>query len=65
MIVAAGFCFLGDKGLLFRLFVHGRSPAPLAVLFEFDLADHQLLVLAGPIVDALALRALQLYKAIL
>jgi hypothetical protein len=39
--------------------VHGLSAAPLAILFELDFARHQLFVLAGPIVDALAFAALQ------
>jgi len=32
--------------LFLSFFVHGLSPAPLAVLFEFDFAHHKLLVFA-------------------
>jgi hypothetical protein len=31
--------------LLLSLFVHGRSPAPIAELLELDLAGHELFVL--------------------
>jgi hypothetical protein len=48
------------NALFLSFFVHGLSPAPFAVLFEFDFARHQLLVLARPIVDVLAFAALQL-----
>jgi hypothetical protein len=42
-----------------------RGAAPIAVLFELYLAGDQLFVFAGPIVDALALLALQFYESIL
>jgi hypothetical protein len=45
--------------------VHGRSPAPFAVLFELYFAHDQLLVLARPIVDALAFAALKLDEPVL
>ncbi|TSC68505.1 MAG: hypothetical protein G01um101456_618 [Parcubacteria group bacterium Gr01-1014_56] len=45
--------------------MHGLSPAPFAVLFELNFANHQLLVLAGPVVDALALRALEFDQSVL
>ncbi len=45
--------------------MHGGGPAPFAVLFELDLAHDQFLVLAGPIVDTLALAAGELDKSIL
>ena len=51
--------------LLLRLFVDGLGAAPLAILFEFDLALHQLFVLGGPVVNALALGALQFYESVL
>ena len=47
--------------LLFRLFVHGRSLAPFAILFKLDLALDELLVLARPVVDALAFVAGEFY----
>lgn len=53
------------EALLARLLMHGLSPAPLAPLFELDLALHQLLVLGGPIVDALAFIAGELYQTVL
>ena len=40
-------------------------PAPFAVFFKFNLALHQLFILGGPIVDALALVAGELYESIL
>jgi hypothetical protein len=51
--------------LFLGLFVHGLSLAPLAVLFELYFALNLLLVLAGPVVDALALLALQFDESIL
>jgi hypothetical protein len=45
--------------------VHRGSFAPFAVLFELYLALHELLVLGGPIVYALALVAGELYEAVL
>ncbi len=51
--------------LFFSLFVHGLSPAPFAPLFKLYFALHELLVLGGPIVYALALGAGQLYESIL
>ena len=38
---------------------------PLAPFFEFDFALHQFFILGGPVVDTLALGALQFYEAIL
>lgn len=53
-------------GRLFLCFlVHRLQTAPLAPLFELDLALHQFLVLGGPVVDALALAAGELNQAIL
>lgn len=43
--------------LLFRLFVHSLGLAPFAILFELYFALNELLVLARPVVDALALAA--------
>ena len=51
--------------LFFDLFVHGLSPAPLAILFELYFTGYQLLIFAGPIVDALAFAAGELDKAFL
>ena len=51
--------------LLFGLFVHGLSPAPFAILFEFNFALHQLFILGGPIVYALAFIARELYESVL
>jgi len=45
--------------------VLGLCLAPLAVLFELDLALDELLVLAGPIVDASAFTAREFYELIL
>lgn len=39
--------------------------APVAKLFKFDLTGHQLLIFAGPIVNALAFAALEFYESIL
>jgi hypothetical protein len=39
--------------------------APLAMLFDFDLALNFPLVLAGPVIDALALFALELENIVL
>ncbi len=39
--------------------------APFAVFDELNLALHALLVLAAPIIDALALAALQFYQKVL
>ena len=35
--------------------MHGLSPAPIAIFFEFDFALHELFVFARPVVRALAL----------
>jgi hypothetical protein len=51
--------------LFLDLFVDRLCTAPLAILFELNLALHQLFILGGPIVDALALIAGELYQAIL
>jgi hypothetical protein len=40
-------------------------PTPLAKLLELDFLRHELLVLAGPIVDVLARRALEFDELIL
>jgi hypothetical protein len=53
------------KKLFSRLFVHRLSTVPLAELFELDFTHHQLLILGGPVVYALALVALQFYESIL
>ena len=45
--------------------MHGLSPAPFAVLFKLYFAGHQLLVFAGPIIDALAFAAGELDKSFL
>ena len=45
--------------------MHGLSPAPLAPLFELYFTLNKLLILAGPIVDALALGAGEFYESIL
>jgi hypothetical protein len=45
--------------------VHGLSPAPFTVLLELYFTGYQLLVFAGPIIDALAFVAGELYKAFL
>jgi len=41
------------------------SPAPLAVLFELYLALHELLVLARPVIDALAFIAREFDESVL
>ena len=51
--------------LFFCLFVDSLHAVPLTPFFEFDLALHQLFILGGPVVNPLALRALQTYQAIL
>lgn len=43
----------------------GLGLAPLTPLFELDLALHKLLILAAPVVYALALRADELYELFL
>ena len=55
----------GAANLLFCLFVHGLHTVPLTVLFELDFALHKLLVFGAPVVNALALGALQFYESIL
>lgn len=45
--------------------MHGGGPAPFAVLLKLDFTHHELLIFGAPIVNALALRALQLDKSIL
>ena len=53
----------GNSLLLFGLLVYRMCFAPAAILLEFDFAVYTLfvlLVLAGPIVNALAFLALQL-----
>jgi len=51
--------------LFFRLFVHGRSLAPLTVLFEFYFTLHLFAVFATPVVNPLALPAGELDEVIL
>lgn len=51
--------------LFFRLFVHGRSLAPLTVLFEFYFTLHLLAVFATPVVNPLTLPAGELDEVIL
>lgn len=55
----------GVKNLLFRFFVLGLLLTPLAEFYELDFLGHGLLVLAGPVVDALAGTAGEFYKPIL
>jgi hypothetical protein len=45
--------------------VDGVFATPLAELFKLNFAGYQLFVLGRPIVDALALAALQFYKPVL
>jgi hypothetical protein len=51
--------------LLFRLFVLCRSPAPFAVLLEFNFLGDKLFVLAGPVICTCTLGAGKLYELIL
>ena len=51
--------------LILGLFVLSLLFAPLAVLFQLDLAHDKLPILARPIVDVLALFAAQPYELIL
>ena len=51
--------------LLLRLFVDSLLLTPFAPLLKLDLAGNKLLVLATPVVDALALGAGEFYKSIL
>lgn len=51
--------------LLFSLFVHGGGPAPLAVLFELYFALDELFIFGAPVVNALALVALEFYESVL
>ncbi|TSC86503.1 MAG: hypothetical protein G01um10148_489 [Parcubacteria group bacterium Gr01-1014_8] len=53
------------QGLLFRFLMHGVRLTPLAVLLHFYLARNKLSVLAGPVVDACALRTREFYELIL
>ena len=43
----------------------GLLAAPFAILFELDLFGDEFLVLAGPVIDALAGTAGEFYKSIL
>ncbi len=45
--------------------MHRLSTVPLTELFELDFTHHQLLILGGPVVYALALVALQFYESVL
>ena len=45
---------------MYRIFL-----APLAILFQLNFAHNKLLVLAGPVIDALAFLAGQTYESIL
>jgi hypothetical protein len=45
--------------------VLGRGLAPIAKLLELDFAGHELFVFGAPIVNALALAALELDKPVL
>jgi hypothetical protein len=45
--------------------VHPLSPAPLAKLFELDLASDEFFIFGAPIVNALAFVALELDKPLL
>ena len=45
--------------------MHSLFLAPLAVFVQLDLFSNELLVLAGPVVYALAGAACELYKSIL
>ena len=45
--------------------MHGLRAAPFAVLFELDFAFNELLVFAGPVVNALALSTGQFYESVL
>lgn len=51
--------------LFFRLLVHGVFLTPFAILLKLNLTSDELLVLAGPIVDALAGIAGEFDEAIL
>ena len=53
------------KLLLFSLFVFSLSSAPFAELLELDLFDDKLLILARPIIGAIALGAGKFYELIL
>ena len=48
-----------------RLFVDSLSPVPLTKLLEFDFTLHQLFILGGPVVYALAFVAGQFDQSIL
>lgn len=45
--------------------MHGILFAPFAVLLELDLLGHELLILAGPIVNTLTVPAGELYELVL
>jgi len=51
--------------LLFRFFVDGLLPAPLAEFLKLDLTFNKFLVLARPVVDALAISARKFNKLFL
>ena len=51
--------------LFLDLLVLALNLAPLAILLEFDLASDELLVLARPVVDALASSTGEFYKFVL
>lgn len=58
----ASYC---PTSLFLSLFVLRMLSAPFAILFDFNLALHKLLVLARPIVNAIACLARQFYQLIL
>ena len=54
-----------SQNLLLRFFVHLLGAAPIAILFELNLALHQLLIFGGPVISALALATRELNQPFL
>lgn len=55
----------GSVCLFFSLFMDGVFLTPFAILFQLNFTGHQLLILAGPVVNALAGIAGQFDESIL